>query len=169
MDVVREFRPQLISRTGERNAWLLTLLALVAWLVMRLTMPEYSLGALILAGLLALSALSITLGNWMDRQTVLILRPDGLSYHNGLRSLNLQWDQIESVRVFSDRWGERVQVRAESGHFVFRTLSEIHYKGELRGQMGFLAGDQILREIIRASQLRLQDEDGENVRYYSRP
>ncbi|MBN1668672.1 MAG: PH domain-containing protein [Anaerolineales bacterium] len=169
MEPDREFRPHLIPRSGERNAWLLTLLAVVAWLVMRLNFPDYALGALILVILLALSAVSISLGNWMDRQTLLALKPEGLSYRNGLRHLELQWDEIESVRVFSDRWGERVQVRAAGNHFVFRTLSEIHYKGELRGQMGFTAGDQILREIIRASQLQQQDADGENVRYYARP
>jgi hypothetical protein len=61
-----------------------------------------------------------------------------------------------------------VQVFGEGGFFQFRILGEVRVRGELRGRMGFEAGEEILREMIKLSGLKTVDKQGDGD-YYARP
>ena len=106
----REFRPELIPRKGEWTAWILAIIASSVWLTLRWRLLDVPVAALIFVAFLLLSASSISLGNWVDRKTVLSLSPAGVSFRNGLRNVSLKWDQIRELRVLPDRWGERVHI-----------------------------------------------------------
>ncbi|MBC8506860.1 MAG: hypothetical protein ISR58_00640 [Anaerolineales bacterium] len=168
MQVPKEFRPELIPRKGERVSWLLMLLALVYLGVGIWSDDGLTWLPVVFVSLMFLSAGSITLGNWVDRNTVLHLNPEGVGFSNGLRNVSLNWDDVREVRVLDSAWGRRVQVRGVTTSFTFRTLGEVIMQGELKGQIGFAEGEFILNKILEMSGLQ-KIETSEKASYYSRP
>lgn len=111
--------------------------------------------------------MSISLGNWMDRRTVIHIDQKGIRFKNGVRNVELAWREVKEVRVLPTRWGKKVQVFGERAFFEFRTLGEVMIGGELKGRMGFIEGEEIMQEIINNSKLHVIKESGENY-YYAR-
>lgn len=168
MQISRDFTPELIPRRGEWTAWVLTGLVLIILGIVRLQTESAPWGVVALFVILALSAGSISLGNWVDRHTVLSLTPDGIQYRNGLRSIALKWEDVQAVHVLNSAWGQRVQVISPTISFIFRTLGEVRVQDDLKGRLGFAEGAFILKEILASAGLA-QRTDGEKVRYYTRP
>jgi len=165
--LTREFRPEVLSRRGEAWAWLTAFLALTAWLMLRFTGQGSAGIALTLAIVLVLAAASISLGNWMDRHTLLHLDSHGVSFHNGLRQVQLTWDEIQQVQVFPSNWGNKVRVLGNRTQFAFRTLGEVKVGGQVKGRMGFVEGELILKRILEKAGLALREQTP-NGRYYAR-
>jgi hypothetical protein len=168
MDHVQVFRPERISRAGERNAWIL---AVAAWVLGWGAAWRFGASVRLLltvAGLFTLAAAAISLGNWIDRKTVLLLTPEGVTFRNGLRNVTLTWEQILKVRVVPDRWGERVHVMGARAHFNFRMPGEIEFQEKFHERIGFANGDQILQTILKSSGLQQIAKD-ETGRDYARP
>ena len=136
---VREFRPELLSRRGEWTAWILTLAASVGmWLLSRNGyIPAW---AWIFFTFLLFSGLSISLGNWLDRCTVIRLEAGGIQFENGLRHVRLGWREVQKLAVLPTRWGKSVQVIGVESHFGFKMLGEVQFRGEVRGRTGFPDG-----------------------------
>ncbi|MCS6995299.1 MAG: PH domain-containing protein [Anaerolineales bacterium] len=153
MSEPQTFTPELLPRQGERNAWLLALAATIGLLLIR-TWAIVPTWVWVFIGFLYFSALSISLGNWMDRRTRLTLSPEGVAYENGLRHARLMWEDIEQVRVSPARWGRRVEVIGKRAHFSFETLGEVHFRGQVRGYTGFAQGEAILNSILETAGLR---------------
>ena len=168
METGQIFRPETISRQGERTAWILTGFAVIVELLLLWRFSRLPGWATLLTIFLLLSAVLISLGNWVDRKTILILEPDGVEFHNGLRNVTMRWDQVETVNVIADRWGQRVHISGTEGKFNFRMLSEVEIQGKVGGKMGFPKGETILKEIIHTSGLSLVDNKDQD-RYYARP
>lgn len=166
MPEIQIFTPELLPRRGEWNAWAFALTATVGLVIIR-TWAIVPAWVWLFIGFLYFSALSISLGNWMDRHTRLTLFPNGVAYENGLRRARLGWDEIQNVRVSPARWGKTAQVIGESSHFSFTTLGEVKFRGELRGRTGFAQGDAILDSIIRSAKL-LTVTHQESYTIYSR-
>lgn len=155
----QEFRPEMLPRRGEWTAWgLWVVVTLVFWAMRRLgAIPFW---AWILWGFLLFSAVSISLGNWMDRHTVLRLDAEKIEFTNGLRHVELAWDEVLKVSVFPANLGRAVQVEGRNTHFRFKTLGEFTLGGQVRGRTGFSSGEEILREIVRRSGLhRVETKD----------
>ena len=163
---VHEFRPELLSRRGEWTAWALTLAASVGmWLLNRNGyVPAW---AWIFFAFLLFSGLSISLGNWLDRSTVIRLENGGIQFENRLRHVRLNWREVQKVAVLPARWGKLVQVIGEESHFGFKTLGEIQFRGEVRGRTGFPDGQVILDILLRETGLELIEESN-NAYYYAR-
>ncbi|HEY5670190.1 MAG TPA: hypothetical protein VIS10_09355 [Anaerolineales bacterium] len=164
----REYHPELIPRRGEWIAWGSTLVVSAAWIILRLSGQSVFVAVPFLAITLLLVAMGISLGNWMDRRTVIHLGDDGVKFDNGLRNVNLSWPEVHQVRVLPSRFGKKVQVFGEQVYFSFRTLGEVHLQGELKGRMGFEKGEEILRQIVLMSGLQIMEREGEEI-YYIRP
>jgi hypothetical protein len=162
-----EYHPELLSRRGEYVAWGLGLIAIVAWLVLHLTETPVVGGLRFLAVLLALSGMGISLGNWMDRRTILRLEPDGVWFDNGLRQVLLHWSEIRQIQVYPSTWGKKVHVIGNKAHFEFRTLGEVTLQGEVKGRMGFEKGEEILSHILENTRLK-KVPGPENGSYYAR-
>ena len=116
---------------------------------------------------LIISAFIISLSNWIDRKTTLILSTEGINFNNVLRSVHMNWDEIEELRVIPDRWGERVHVYSSQTYLSFRILSDVEIRGKVRGQMGFPEGEEIFQQILERSGLVFAEE-GDQGRYYAR-
>lgn len=155
----REYQPERLSRRGEITAWILAAVVGAAWLVVWLNGSRPGAAFPLLEAFLLLAALSISLGNWMDRRTRLRVDESGVAFTNGLRNVTLTWSEIDQVRVLPGGWGKRVQVlgRSDQGkpaYFSFRTSGVVRVQGEEKGRMGFEAGDEILQEMIERSGLQ---------------
>jgi len=162
----QEFRPELLSRRGEGTAWALALVASVGmWLLNRNGyIPSW---AWIFWAFLLFSGISISLGNWLDRSTVIGLAADGIRFENGLRQVRLSWPEVQKVAVLPARIGKSVQVIGEKSHFGFKTIGEVQFQGEVRGRTGFPDGQKILDVILRETGLVLVEESN-NAYYYAR-
>jgi hypothetical protein len=162
----REFRPELISRRGEWTAWALALAAsLGMWFLSRSGyIPAW---AWIFWAFLLFSGVSISLGNWIDRHSLIELQANGICFENGLRRVQLSWNEVQKVAVLPARWGKMVQVIGEKAHFGFKTFGEVQFQGEVRGKTGFADGKTILDVIFREANLVLIEETN-NAYYYAR-
>jgi hypothetical protein len=169
-ELVGEFRPELLSRRGEFVAWGLTLVVTATWVVLRLYGQAVSLLVILLDGFFLLAALSISLGNWMDRCTVIRLDPEGIRFENGLRHAVLTWQQIKQVQVYPTEWSKKVGVVGAGTHFEFRTLAEVKVQDKVKGRMGFAEGERILQRIIQAAGLveKQAETPRPGVHYYAR-
>ena len=169
---LREYRPTLISRRGELIAWISFFLVGTAWVILIFSGQGYCLVVPVLAIILLMAALSISLGNWMDRQTVLNLSKECVSYRNGIRNVEIRWENIQEVQVLPAQWGKKVHVLSDQAHFHFQMLGEVRVHGEIKGQVGFAEGDLILNEIIVRSKLHeIQSSEPDQAEagvYYAR-
>jgi hypothetical protein len=152
-NLVQEFHPVLNSRRGELIAWGSALLVAAGWLVLALSGNRVPGSVPFLGIVLLLASLSISLGNWMDRRTRLELGLDGVHFQNGLRDVQLSWDEILQIQVYPGKWGKRVSVIGPASHFEFRTLGEVSVQGETKGRMGFVDGARILQEMLQTAGL----------------
>lgn len=148
-----EYRPLQIPRKGEYTAWVLASGGALSWFLLGQAGLPVLAGLKVLCSLLAASALLISLSNWSDRRTRLIMDDNGISYFSGLRKSRLAWDEITRVEAASTRWGKRVRVSGKPGFFDFRTFAEASFQGRLQAGMGFEKGEQILRRVISSARL----------------
>lgn len=160
------YHPELLPRRGEITAWSLAVVSFITMLYLnsRGITPSW---VYVFIFALGFSALSISLGNWMDRHTRISIDSEAVSFSNGLRDVRLPWVEITEVRVLPARWGEAVQVIGEKAHFEFKTLGEVKFQGETQGRVGFVKGSDIRDNILRAARLTtVRNEDSRS--YYSR-
>ena len=87
-----------------------------------------------------------------------------MAFRNGLRNVQLSWDDIQQVEVLGSSWGRKVRVYGNSGHFDFRTLGEFKMSGEVKGRLGFVDGERILQQIL--ARAGLQEVEHTNNSYY---
>jgi hypothetical protein len=156
----REYRPERLSRRGELTAWGAALLVFAAGVVLYAGGRPVGWLIPLLGGFLAAAASSISLGNWMDRRTRLLVEPGGVSYTNGLRRVRLDWEKIREVQVLPAPWGSKVQVFGQrapdrAAYFAFTTLGEVKAGGRTLGRVGFAEGESILQTILEQAGLRL--------------
>lgn len=168
METARVYRPETSARQGERNAWILTGFALIVEVILFWRSSALPGWVTLLTLFLLLSAILISLSNWVDRKTILILKPDGIEFRSRLRNVQLHWDQIDKVSVIADRWGQRVIISGSETSFNFRMFSEVEIRGKVGGKMGFSKGETILEEILQASGLILNNSNDQD-HYYARP
>ena len=95
------YKPEILSRQGEATAWALAAAAVLGlfFLSQRAPIPYW---AWFLFAILMFSAASMSLGNWMDRKTVIVLTDYGAQFDNGLRKTQLNWEVIREVQYSID-------------------------------------------------------------------
>ena len=131
----KKYFPELLSRQGELNAWGLSVLAIagVFFLSLREVVPGW---AWFLAGILTVSAASISLGNWMDRNTYIEITSAGITFRNSIRIVEMSWTEILEVKTLPDRWGRTVQVFGNNLYFSFTTYGEMKFRNEVKSKIG---------------------------------
>jgi hypothetical protein len=142
---------------------------LATWALLSLLEQKIFIGLPFLTIALFLAASGISLGNWMDRRTRLILRQDGVHFENGLRNIDLKWVEIQAVQVSRSGWGDRVRVIGKQKYFAFRTLGEVKLSDEVKGRMGFAEGAFILSQILEKSGLEADNAgQSDSNKFYKR-
>lgn len=163
----REYRPHLSARNSESTTWTLVALSGAAWWFLSRgdsDAPGYILWLFII---LVFVALGTSLGNWMDRQTILRLTSQGVEFTNGLRDVQLRWEEIRAVNLTPSRWGQSAHVVGETGHFQLRLSSEVNLLERVKEPIGFPDGQEILNEVIERSGLVRVERDQPGS-YYAR-
>jgi len=160
----RLYKPELLQRRGEVIAWGLTSLSWLGVFILR-SLDVTLAWVIFFPSLLLLAVLSISLGNWMDRHTLLQMDANGIAFENGLRRVRFAWNEINEVQVVPAIWGETIHVLGAQAHFRFNTLGEVRYRGELRGRTGFSQGREIFQTILRMSALQLRATENGWQRY----
>ncbi|MFM8321387.1 MAG: hypothetical protein ACKOC5_10765 [Chloroflexota bacterium] len=160
MQLPAEFRPESFSRRGEATAWGMAILAILTWVFLAARGQPVPLAIRFVAGFTLLAGAAISLTNWSDRRTVLRLSESGIAYANGLRSVQLPWEQILQVRVYPSNLGDQVRVVGKQTFFTFRTYGEARLGEQVRGRMGFAAGEQILNQVRRSAGLNHIERSG---------
>ncbi len=165
---VQEFHPAVMSRQGEAATWGLWGAVTLAWIWLSRA-GEVSPFIPLFWAVLTVIALGTSLGNWMDRRTVLRLEEKGVFFANGLRTVSMPWEDVQRIEVLPSRWGEVVHVWGQDAHFRMRTLAEVHALGkDLSARVGFPDGMRIVQEMCQRSGLRMHRQtDGGRV-YYAR-
>jgi hypothetical protein len=167
LSVPRGFTPERIPRRGEFIAWILAFVALLTGIILLVNgfhLPTFSW---ILLLFLVIVAASISLSNWMDRQSLLTIDSEGLSFRNGLRNIHLLWGEIDSIQVRQGQWGARkIQVIGLKDHFTFHTLGTIRYRGEIKGQTGFAMGDEIFDTMLKFTGFQRTSDQSNSSSYY---
>jgi len=161
------FYPELLSRRGEITVWILLVLILLSGLILKFSGRSVPYAVLFLGIFFLLAGVSISLGNWMDRRTFIKVRLDGIEFMNGLRHVNLLWQEINRLEMYPSNWGNKVHVRSADSHFAFRTMGEVKVNQEVKGRMGFKEGDKILEVLLERSKLR-KVERSDPGEYYIR-
>ena len=157
MSTAREFHPELLPRRSEWLAWLAGIGLMVGLLLASRQWGSLPISYWIFAGLIVFFALSISLGNWMDRRSVIRIGSEGIAYGNGLRSVRLTWPEILNVVVIPTRLGNRVHVQGAQSHFTFKTMGESMLGGQ-EMRTGFADGQEILEIILRECGMRVKVE-----------
>lgn len=166
MLTTREFRPELMPRRGELMAWLAGVGMAVGLFLATSRWGSPSFIFWMFGFFLLFSAASISLGNWMDRRSVIRLGADGIAFENGLRSVRLGWPEVQNVAVVPTRLGKRVQVQGAQSHFTFKTMSESTLAGQ-QIRTGFAEGQEILDAVLKECGLQVKAEKDGMV-YYAR-
>jgi len=161
------FRPELLSRRGEYFAWGMTAALLVTWAILLIFKQPVVGWIPFVTIFLLFAATLISLGNWVDRHTMIRVEDDGIQFENGMRRASIKWDDIKEVEVFRSNWGDKVRVVGATGYFTFRTLAEVKMSGNLKGRMGFVQGEKILKHILDAGNLTKIKQTSSGY-YYSR-
>ena len=168
----QEYSPELVSRRSELIAWGSATLVNGTWVMLILLDQRLSFWLPILGIPLILIASGMSLGNWMDRHTILKIDLEGIFFSNGLRKVQLKWREIREVRVLPAQWGKKVQVFGERSYFGFHTLGEIRANGKVLGRTGFVSGDQVLEKILARTALievkKVEVGGQQEAYYYSR-
>jgi len=168
MNSTRVFHPEMVSRLGEAITWALAAISLATLIFLSSQGAGVSLWQVAFVLVMLLAAAGSTLSNWMDRNTSLTLKPEGLHSNNGLREVSMTWDEIQMVSVFPSRFGSRINVAGDLGHFNFRTMVETTTKRGAHSVMGFAQGTFILQQILKNSSLEVSSQS-DKARYYARP
>jgi hypothetical protein len=166
MATAKEFRPELLPRRGEWLAWIAGIGLMVGLFLLGNQLGSLPVTYWIFAGLIVFFALSISLGNWVDRHSVIHVGTDGIAFENGLRSVQLTWSEIQNVAVIPTRLGKRVQVQSAQSHFTFKTMGESTLVGQ-QMRTGFIDGQEILETVLRECGLSVKAEKDGMV-YYTR-
>jgi hypothetical protein len=165
----QEYCPELVSRRSELIAWGSAILVNGSWLLLILFGQPLSFWLPILGIPLLLIATGMSLGNWMDRRTVLILDLESIFFSNGLRHVQLKWQEIQEVRVLPAQWGKKVQVFGDQTYFGFHTFGEVRVNGNVLGRTGFVDGDRVLEQILNRtalSEVKQVEVGGQQESYY---
>jgi hypothetical protein len=166
MSTPREFHPELMPRRSEAVAWLAGIGMLIGLFLATSRWGAQSFVFWTFEALLLFSAVSISLGNWMDRRSIIRMGVDGIAFENGVRSVWLSWPEVQNVAVVPTRLGKRVQVQGAQSHFTFKTMSESTLAGQ-QIRTGFADGQEILETVLKECGLQVKAEK-DGMTYYAR-
>lgn len=153
-----QFTPQPTPRSAEITLWILTLTAGAAWLWMLSRASAFAPMLGTLFAVLTFLGLALALNNWMEQRTGLELTGDGITYTNGLRTVRLNWQDVEQIAVQVMRNGRIVRLQGSAQHIQFR----------IESTGGFADGQHILTLLLQHTQLQRQPEQTSGATYYSR-
>jgi len=162
------YRPDVLSRRNEFIAWGSFAAAGLGVLFFQnyanAVLPQWVTFGV---GVLFVLAGGLSLGNWMDRRTSLQFSAEGLEFRNGLRHIQMSWQEVGALQIMPSRLGKAVRVTGRKGRFSFTVAGGLKIRGNTQGKFGFANGDEIIKEIVRRGGLSLISHSAATT-YYAR-
>jgi hypothetical protein len=162
----QEFQPLLASRRFEIILWG----ASVFGISLAVFVPGYRANAGLCINFflvfMVLSAVLLSLNSWNERKKLLRLDDEGVSFKNGLRQVEMKWEEISRIQVYPGNIGDKIIVQSENAMFIFHTLGEMKVKGEIKDRTGFEQGQAILETTLGRSGLAEMEKHQEDSSYY---
>ncbi len=163
------FRPIKSSRRPELFAWILAIVLVFTSIFLIVESSIRQILTSVFAVFFVISAILISFGNWVERNTWIELSENRVEYHNGLRHVIISWLAIEEIRVFPSDIGKKILVYSAEKFFGFQTLGELIVAGKLRDRVGFEKGELILETILNQSELGdTMKHQADGFYYYAR-
>lgn len=161
------YKPIQNSRRPELLAWFFSF-CIIFILIFSPQTGLFRIGGVILATFFLLSAVTISLGNWQNRNSVLKLSKDKIWYFNGVKELSFTWDEIQRVEVFRGRFNDKINLVSESGSISFDIIGLEQFNQDKTPYYGFREGAEILNFILKQTNLNEQKQDGSGYYYYQK-
>lgn len=165
----RVYKPVQNSRKPEIYAWLL----FVAITTLLVAIPNS--GFLRIAGILLMifflfSAIAMSIGNWMNRNTKLKLTQQGVVFENALQTVDMGYKNISRVEVHSRRVNDKIIVVGDNERsFGFDLYNEIFLNNKSGGAVGFRDGELILETILYYAELdKSRKKQAEGYYYFDK-
>lgn len=167
-DVPLEFKPNPGSRRPEWLSW--SLAALLAGLAVWLGTSggPAVFGAWALCAYFGLSALVMSLGNWVERNTRLTLREAGLTFRRPFQTVEMAWDEIRRIEVRKGPVGGRIFVTGGTDRFSLRLAHQVEIRGRIRDRYGFAESELIVQTMIEKANLKREPMPFDGGTYYGR-
>jgi hypothetical protein len=140
------FRAAEANRRSEALAWLLALVFATVALVGSWSGQGPTRFSAELAAFFGVIGIWIKFGNWIDRRTAIEVSAAGICYRSPLRSIWLDWKDVDELWAIPSGSSWRIVVRGHGLRFGFRTSSELRV-GKRSVQMGFPDGERLARLI----------------------
>lgn len=147
------FKPILLPRKGEVTAWILAMVSGGTWLLLVASDRTVYYFLPIFFFFFLFSATLISFSNWNDRKMFIRITPKGVTYESGIKRIEMNWEEVNCVEVFSSSWGKKVLVFGSEDKFNFRTLGKVSLRGQEKGSMGFREGEKIQQIIVKYAEL----------------
>ena len=144
----RKYAQRPGSRQGEIIAWMLFIfLALVT--VFLSSRTGLNTWYLIFDLFFLLSAILVSFGNYVNRSTRMVLTEDNIKFFNGIRKIQMAWEQIDEVLEVPSRMGPKIWIIGNGKRIAFQKNSVIKWKEEIRDRIGFEESDEIMDIIMK--------------------
>jgi len=160
-DEKKTYRLITLNRSGEWIAWLLVLILGILDAVLLSRVGTISLVALIFTTLFLLAALASSFSNWLERNTNITVSESGLVYKTPLRSLEMMWGEIDSLRLTRRGAGWYVMVVGDQGVFTFQTPTSIKGSFGREAKTGLESGEQLAAMIAVQADLLEPELEGD--------
>jgi hypothetical protein len=164
----QSFKPLKNNRRSELIAWLFAILLVVV----KIMFPAYGffrIGGSILALFFLFSAVIMSIGNWVSRNSELRISEKGIWYFNGARKSSFHWKDIIRVEVYSGRFNDRINVVSTSGNIYFDIIGDGVINERKFSPTGYADGEEILETILNKTNLiGGQKQKAQGYYYYSK-
>lgn len=164
--VDKTYNPNQNNRRSEFFIWMLTLLlmALSGYLI------NNGLENLIInIGVIGMviTALFLSFGNWIDRNSSLTLSKSNLTYSSGFRNISLGWDEIHELYVYPGKYADRIFVMGQNRRITFSLQKDL--KNNATAKLGFPKGNEIMNKIHAETKItKSSKKSKKNYYYYSK-
>jgi hypothetical protein len=105
-------------------------------------------------------ALSIRFSRWLEVNSLIEVRPDGIRYSSPIRKIELAWSEINRLVASRAGNGWRIFVFAETGRFQFQTATSMQGLGGRQAVTGYAEGAEIVAQILRRADFGVPVSDG---------
>lgn len=166
LSTLQTYKPRINSRRPELMAWIFSL-SIILFLIAQPQTGFFAIGGVILAVFFIFSALTISIGNWVNRKTELSFNKDEICFYNGIRKTCFQWEDITRMEIYPGRFNDKISLLKEAERLNFDVIGSNETIPPSSPRYGFEEGEKILDIILDRTNLVNQRYEGQGYYYYS--
>lgn len=142
------YQPEPVPARGEYIAWVVLLIFVVTSGILVWRTESISFWVLFFTIAMAIISAAIRFGRWMEANTRIELSRGVICHSTPIRKTEMRWEHLEELSAVPAGSGWMIQVVGRRSAFRFRTATELHGPGDEILTTGFLAGEEIVEQIL---------------------